>query len=303
MKIGIAGAGAMGCKFAWRFLSAGYDVFLYEKHPSAAAALSSSGLTIIDNGRKINISARVSSAPSILNESDILFFFVKGYSTIEAARELSEIISEKTIAVSLQNGLGNFDALAEFFPPERIVFGSTSEGAAKLSPSEIVNGGSGLTVIGGMDEDAAGVVENVLRGAGFTVEVTDEPGRAVWKKAVVNSAINPIGAVLNFTNGEIAKNSFSRELLEGIVAESVSAARAAGIDLDRDEMVSHTMNICGLTSSNRCSMLQDIEGKRKTEIDCINGHIIKIARDAELNCGMNRSVYLLVKSLETNGNR
>jgi 2-dehydropantoate 2-reductase len=238
--------------------------------------------------------------PESLLGSDVIFIFVKSYSTAEVMNAISEYISADTVIVTLQNGLGNYEAVKSFVDEKNIVLGSTTEGAAMID-GRLVMGGSGITEIGGADGSAVEKIFSLLTPAGINCMVTDDPFRAVWKKAVVNSAINPPGAVLNMTNGELIGNENSRQLLRLIVSESVKAAAGAGIDFDAAEMTALTENICVNTAANRCSMLQDISAGRRTEIDSINGRIIEAAEKAGQDAPVNRAMYLVIKSLEAGG--
>ena len=134
MKAGIVGAGAMGSLFAWYFAEAGIETVIYEKSELTVLALSQ-GLTVTTAGGDMVIHPEVSSEPSILSGAGIIFIFVKSYSTDEAAELVSSAAGPGAVIVSLQNGLGNYEVISSYIPREKIVYGTTTIGAARISPS------------------------------------------------------------------------------------------------------------------------------------------------------------------------
>lgn len=302
LRIGIAGAGAMGCKFGAGFISAGYKVCFYEKYSSTVSHIASHGLKVSsEDGSSFHINLNISTLPEILKDSDIVFLFVKSFDTATVVAEIRGFCSPETVIVSFQNGLGNYEAIAESFSFDKIVYGSTSEGAAKSFAGHLVSGGDGVSLFGGTGKDEIILVDSILKSSGFKSKVTPDPAFTVWKKAVINSAINPPGAMLGLTNGELAKNPYALELMRMISLESAAAASVSGVEMDPDKIFDEIVEICHKTKGNRCSMLQDIENRRKTEIDSINGMIIETAERAGLNAVCNKTVFFIIKALEKRG--
>jgi 2-dehydropantoate 2-reductase len=126
-----------------------------------------------------------------------------------------------------------------------------------------------------------------------------DPDTDVWKKAIVNAGINPLGALLNVPNGMIVKNEHSLALMRSIIAEAVTAANAHGLRLDASEMQLAAVAICEQTAANECSMLQDVKNKRRTEIESITGEIIAAAKKHNIETPSNTGVYQLIKALES----
>ena len=145
-------------------------------------------------------------------------------------------------------------------------------------------------------------VHQLINSAGFNSYTAADPDFLLWHKAVINAGINPISTILNIANGEILKNSSAMLLQEKIVREAVDSASANNIRMDFEEILNTTRDVCEKTSSNICSMLQDIRNGRKTEIESINGRIIEYAEARGIDMPYNRSLYLLVKSLEDSMN-
>ena len=120
----------------------------------------------------------------------------------------------------------------------------------------------------------------------------------MWQKALINAGINPIAALLSITNGELLNNEYALELQKKIIREGAAAAMAEGISIDADEMIKITAEVCRKTAQNRCSMLQDIENRRKTEIDYINGSIVKISEKSGFKAPYNETICSLIKAAE-----
>ncbi|HPS59188.1 MAG TPA: 2-dehydropantoate 2-reductase [Spirochaetota bacterium] len=297
MKTGIAGAGAMGSLFASFFIETKIDTVLYEISPETVNCIKNE-LKIITSGNEIILHPVISDDPSILAEADIIFLFVKSYSTADAAAVILKAAKSGAIIVSLQNGLGNFEALSRSFDPERIVYGTTTFGAAKKSPSEVIFGGRGSVSIGGVSPWAVQKVSDLLVSAGLDVNISDNPERIVWLKALINAGINPIATILGIKNGQILENTYALQIQESILKEAVAAAGSIGLDFDLSMLIEETRSICSKTSVNTCSMLQDHRSGRKTEIDSINMKIVETGEAAGLDMKYNRMVSLIVKAME-----
>ncbi len=302
MKTGIAGAGALGSLFAYKLYQSGIHPVIYEKNENTASALVN-GLFFEDSDgikNKINIK-EISSSPSILKNCDTIFLFIKSYATEDVMKSISPLISPDTIIVTLQNGLGNFDIISRYIPVKNILYGTTTTGATKTSPDTVRFGGAGTITLGGEDKSRLQGVTDILLKADFSVTQTDEPERTVWEKAVINAAINPLGALLKVSNGKLEENNETREIMKNIIDEAVRTAGAYGINLDKNVMIETTMTVCKNTYNNLCSMLQDINEQRKTEINSINGKIADFGERKGLQLPVNRTITGLVKSLESFG--
>ncbi|MCP4132313.1 MAG: 2-dehydropantoate 2-reductase [bacterium] len=297
MKIGIVGAGAMGSVFAYFFKSAGMEPVLLEKDAAAVASLKK-GLRVLVNDEEILLHIPVEADPLILRDCPIVFLFVKSYSTEKAILEIKSSLGAEAVLVSLQNGLGNYDIISQHIPEERIVYGTTATGAAKLDAATVKLGGLGENMIGGMSEKAVHAVQNIFKTVKLPIAITSTPHEAVWKKAIINAGINPLGALLSVTNGEIVENEYAYTLQQKIVTEAVAVAQSLGVSVDLAAMLDTTAQICRKTSVNRCSMLQDISNNRKTEIESITGKIVEFGRQSSINTPFNETIFYLIKAKE-----
>ncbi len=298
MKAGIIGAGALGSLFAHYLHEHLTDFVIYEKSKEIVADIEKNGITLVKGEHVKKINPAISSSPEILNDAEIIFLFVKSYSTTDALNDISPSLMNNSIIVSLQNGLGNIDEIKKIIEPDRIVYGSTTIGAAKSSLSTVISGGSGIINIGGAENGHVLRVHHLLNSAGLNSYIVDNPDFYLWHKAVINAGINPIAAILGITNGEITGNRYAAMLQENVVQEAVKCASANNIRMEFPEILKSTREVCEKTCMNVCSMLQDIRNGRKTEIESINGKIIEYGESKGLEMPWNKSLYLLIKSME-----
>jgi len=298
MKAGIVGAGALGSLFAHIFQRTGIPFSIYEKDQTVVNEINSTGLSLNENDIIDVIHPSISTKPGILGDSDIIILFVKSYSTDDAVKQIAPSIKKNSIIISLQNGLGNFETISKYINIDRIVLGTTTIGATKTSLSSVSFGGKGSITIGSSSGESIEAADNLFSKAGLQFTRIFNPHIAVWKKAIVNAGINPIAATLGISNGEILKMPYAQELQKRIINESVKAAKAEGIPLENETMLNEVTDICIKTSSNICSMLQDIRKLRKTEIDSIIGAIIDAATRHDIPVPVLETFYLIIKSIE-----
>lgn len=299
MKTGIVGAGALGSLFAHYFHEHLINAVIYEKDADTVSRITDEGLTLIRGESRKTIRPVIDSTPEILSESEIIFLFVKSYSTASAVNDIVPFIKKDAFIVSLQNGLGNIEIIREHFEPERIVYGTTTIGAAKDSASTVISGGTGIINIGGTGEGQVIKTEHLLNRAGLNPYTVADPDYYLWHKAIINAGINPIAMILGITNGDILKNSHAMKLQENIIREAVDSAAANNVKIELSEILKTTRDVCEKTSINVCSMLQDLRNRRKTEIDSITGYLIEHGTKHGVPMPYNTAIFMLIKSIES----
>lgn len=297
--IAIVGAGAMGSAFAYLLGRADRRVILLERDGRVVSAVTA-GLVVHDGDRRETIRPVVGSDPAIVRGADPVFLFVKGHSTGSAMDDIAPVLGASTV-VSLQNGIGNREIIAERCVDDAIVYGSVVLGATMIAPGEVSLRGGGSVVIGGRDAKRVEMVRGILAQAGLSVGVTDDPERTVWEKAIANAAINPLGALLDVSNGALASDPDAARIQEEVVREAAAVANAAGIRVDAAALLSTVRDICRITASNRCSMLQDLAAGRKTEIDGINGAIVRNGKELGIATPWNEELVCLIRARERLG--
>ncbi len=289
MKVQIMGAGALGCLFGYLIQKAGYDVVFVargEQFNALKRGLKISGL--IEDEVDVNVSDRPEDA-------DVTFVTVKAYDTEVVARQLANVSCG--IVCSLQNGIGNEEILAMYLG--RVLGGVTTYASNLVEYGHIEFAGEGKTFIGDLSgkitEDVLRVVE-VLKNSKIEAEAVTDIRKRIWLKAVVNSAINPITAVCRVRNGKIVEIPELWNIAERIASEGEEVMRALGFEVENIAEI--VRDVAERTRNNRSSMLQDIERGKRTEIDFINGAIVRTAEELGVDVPFNRLMYWLVRGVE-----
>jgi 2-dehydropantoate 2-reductase len=305
MKIAVVGAGAMGCLFGGK-LSALADVWLIDLWAEHVAAMQTRGLQLIEpDGAEQNICVRaVSDIKQVADAIDLALIFVKSNRTEWAARQAAQMLAPDGLALTLQNGLGNLDVIAKIVGDARAVQGVTAHGATLLGPGHVRHAGVGATHLATRAAIATRV-ENIARlfnDAGFETHLSDNLDSLVWGKLVVNVGINALTAILRVPNSALDEVPAARTLLERAVNEAVAVANAKQITLPYGDAIAQVLNVARATGSNHSSMLQDVLRGAATEIDVINGAIVREGERVGVATPVNRTLTELVQAIEASYN-
>ena len=280
MKIAIVGAGAMGCLYGAK-LSAipTNEVYLLDVWMDHVDAINNQGLMMEEQGEFIKYDkVKATSEADGIVFCDLAIVFVKSTLTGEAVKSNRAVFGPNTIALTLQNGLGNIDIISGEIGSNNVIAGTTAHGATMLSPGKMRHAGSGKTIIGELQGNISTRIENIaqiLIEAGLDTDISDNVLGLVWDKLLVNVGINGLTGITQLHNGELLNYPEIEELLEAAVKEAEKVAMAKGITLSFPDPVAHTKQVCIATAANKSSMLQDILNHKQTEIDMINGAIVR----------------------------
>jgi len=298
MKILVFGAGAIGSVLG-ALLSRRQDVLLVTRGEHLDA-IKSGGLTI-DGVIKENFRINASDSSSLGGKYDLILVTVKAYATAEAASACKDLLDRKGAVLTIQNGLGNAEKLAKVFGRERVVAGVTSMAAHRVKPGTIEYVTEGLIALGTLDGDNGSIkkVEDALGFAGIKTSRSQNIVGAIWSKAIVNAAINPLTAVFDCRNGLVAENAALRAQAIKVCEDGMKVADAIGIRLEPEDVKSYTIDVAKRTAKNKSSMLMDIELKRRTEIDAICGGIIEAGRRKGVEAPTISRLYAIVKFMES----
>ncbi|MCF7928793.1 MAG: 2-dehydropantoate 2-reductase [Spirochaetales bacterium] len=301
MKISVIGSGAMGSLFGGMLSAAGHEVVLFDIFQEHVDTVNSNGLSIESVVAENSIvHPFASSKPEAVADSDIMIFFVKSTATRNAAEQFAPLAHSGTIAVTLQNGVGNEEILRTVFGKEHTAAGVTSQGATFIGPGKIRHAGSGPTYLCMSDgnNERLGPFLSALREAGFEGHAKDDIDNLIWSKLIINVGINALTALTGQTNGTLPEHCETDELLVSLVEEAVAVTRKRGIELTYKDPVEAVRDVCRKTSANRSSMLQDFDRGKRTEIDFINGAIVREAKRLGMEVPVNKTVTRLIQSLE-----
>ncbi len=302
MKVAVVGAGAMGSLFGAMLAEAGNEVWLYDVWIEHVQAINQDGLSIEREGKTRTVDLKAASDPDQIGRSDLVIIFVKSTQTKSAAETARDIAGSDGAVMTLQNGMGNADVIAEFIEPDRILAGTTSHGATMLGAGCIRHAGIGATTIGawaatGSGRDRAGQFADFFNQADIETEAVDGVRGVIWNKLLINIGINAITALSGIKNGQILDLEMTRELSRAAVEEAMAVARAQEIKIN-EEAVDTVFKVAEATAVNRSSMGQDVDNKRQTEISAINGFIVSEAKRLGLEAPVNRTLTALVQTLE-----
>lgn len=297
----IVGTGALACLFAARLSASGSSVVMLGSWPEGIATLAHHGVRLIDeDGQEQQFPVTVTTDPITCQGRRYALVLVKSWQTERAARQLVECLPADGLALSLQNGFGNYEILCQHLGSTRVALGSTTAGAHLLNPGIVKSAGEGVTTLG-IHARLKHLVE-LLGRAGFIVESQPDINSLVWAKLVINAAINPLTALLRVPNGELLARPDARLLLATIAREAAAVAIAKGVNLPYPDPVVASEAIARRTSQNYSSMLQDVRRVAPTEIDAICGAIVRAGEHLGVPTPVNRTLLMLINALVYKGN-
>lgn len=299
MHFFIVGAGAMGCLFAARLRLAGYDVSLMEKVPEWVRQINDRGIRVEGiTGEYMAGVPAYSDRPT--GDPDVVLICVKSNNTKEAGEAVRPWLKPQTPVLTLQNGVGNIEILEALFGNDRVLGGVTAEGATVLGPGHIRHAGQGETLIGPRDRPGNPVegIVGALNRAGFKARSIENVQDLVWGKLIINVGINALTALTGLKNGRLPRFDGTRAVMEAAIREAVDVAHARGINLPYPDPVGRVMEVCAATAENIASMLQDVLHKKVTEIDYINGAIVREGKALGVSTPVNFTLLSLVQVIQ-----
>ena len=299
MKIAVVGAGAMGSLYGG-LLSKNNEVFLVDIWKEHVDAVNSKGLIITEPEGDVLVTPKAVTAIDEIGTADLLILFTKCTNTKSALDNARALIGPDTILLSLQNGYGNAEDMADYADSSRILVGTTGHGCSIKEPGHIIHAGKGETHIGAVSENQSRALDiaRVLSDAGFETHVSSNIMELVWKKLFVNIGINPITALLSLPNKAIAENPAAKKASAFAVCEAVAVANAGGMNFDESAILESVITVAENTGENTSSMLADVLKCRQTEIIKINGAVVKKAAELGVPAPINEMLTLLIQARE-----
>ncbi len=302
MKIAVVGAGAMGSLFGAMLAEAGNKVWLYDVWADHVQAVNRNGLAIEHEGRIRTLRIEATTDPQQIGQAELVLIFVKSIQTAAAAESARMLTGSDGIVMTLQNGMGNADILAEWVDAERVLAGTTSHGATMLGPGRIRHAGVGATTIGAwaateLGYERARRVSEFLTRSGIESESVADVRSVLWNKLLINIGINAITALTAIKNGQLLDLEITRKISRMAVEEAIQIACNMDIAV-REDAVEHVYAVAEATAANRSSMGQDVDNRRQTEIGMLNGYIVREAERLRVPVPVNETLMALVQTLE-----
>jgi 2-dehydropantoate 2-reductase len=300
MTVAVLGAGALGSYIGGRLAEHGAPVVLIARDAARLQTIARDGLRIEDDRGDRVVKVRAARAAELKDKVGVFIVLCKAMHTEAAIKSVRHLIGPETWAVSLQNGLGNDEALATVLPPERIGLGMTDVPAGLDGPAHVRSPGRGTIRFWSMDgEDSAALrsIETLLVDAGFNCVASKEIAVDIWEKVAFNGALNALGAITRRPNGGL-DNPDGRAIAEAVVDEAVAAATALGIPVKQARILAKIDGALTQHRAHKGSMLQDVLAGRPTEIEYINGAIVRAAEQAGLAAPMNGTLLRLMRMIQ-----
>lgn len=300
MRIAVIGAGAMGSTFGAGLHRAGHDVTLIDRNKAHIEAVRSNGLTFRDPSGEYTFDVSATTEIADVADSELALVLVDSNATAEVAPRISGALASGGFALTLQNGIGNLEVLARHLGPEKVLGGSTYISAVLIAPGHAHNTNIGGTKLGEMKGGLTPRAEetaNLLSEAGFPARADVNVMGHIWSKFALNCALNPLSALTGLRPGEVARQEDMSRLLDAVIAEILAVVEAKGISLPGPDLARHIRQHAW-QRYNRPSMLQHVEAARSTEIDSLNGALIREADALGVAVPVNRAIAALIRGLE-----
>jgi 2-dehydropantoate 2-reductase len=309
MKILIMGAGSIGSVFGAFLAEKGQSVTLVGRQ-AHMSAIERDGLHIggIWGDHHATGLRTVTSCEQLEGETfELVILSVKSYDTKQAIEEAAPLVAPDGLVVSLQNGLGNVETVAEAVGVERTLGGMVIFGAHVDEPGRVtvtvyaneVKIGSPTGVVSG---DRIEEIARLINESGIPTLATDAIEKFIWGKVLYNCALNPLSAILNATYGELAEETGTRRIMDKVVEEAFAVADARGVELmwDRPEGFLELFyeHLVPPTAKHYASMLDDVKRGKRTEIEALNGAIVGYGKELNVECPVNEVLSGLVRVLE-----
>jgi 2-dehydropantoate 2-reductase len=279
VKVAVVGAGGVGSVFGGRLAGAGHEVWLVHRRPEVVEALLRTGLQLSTPGAADEwVWPRATTDTADIGPVDLVLILTKSTDTRAAAEAARMLVGPATSVLTLQNGLGNLETIAAIVGVERSLMGMTYVGAALLSPGHAALTAPGPTFIGepnGTLSERIQYLASALTSAGLPTQATERLWDQVWGKLIINAALNATCALTD-ASGQSALQSEAASHWLGLVAEETARVAAAlGISLPYADPAERVRQHCRDVGPSKPSMLQDMQRERPTEIQAINGAVVR----------------------------
>jgi len=301
MRICVVGCGAVGSLFAANLATLDdVDVWAFDLNKSHVDAINQNGLQLVGAGKVIG-RPHATTEPASLPACDFGIVATKAMHADAAIAATAHAFADGAVA-SVMNGVGNEETLAPHV--ERIIRGTTFPAGKLLEPGVVQWDVKGDTTFGPFEprpipvEAIAPLAEACTRAGMPSTAVADaRPGQ--WRKVIFNAATNPMGALTGLTHGRLCERPDLRAVVTGLVEEGKAVAAAQGIELDADpeELIDHAARP-DVAYGHKASMLQDVEARRATEVDYLNGGIARFGRELGVPTPLHDTITALIKGVE-----
>jgi len=297
MRVVIVGAGAMGSLFGFFFLKAGKDVWLLDNDSELARHINDNGLCVEGISGKDRVLIPITTNVDEIKWGDIIIIFVKAYDTAKAILGAKPLIGHNSVVLTLQNGIGNLEEIAKAVEKKGVIAGTTAQGATLLGPGHVLHAGRGETIIGelnGKKTERLDKIRNFFESAGISTQITTDVTGLICSKLLINAGINSLTGITGLHNGELLDFEETGEIMHKTVDEAMEIVSQKRIRLVYENPREKVDSVCHATARNISSLLQDLSKKKKTEIDFINGAIVREGDNGGIRTPINQALTHLI---------
>ena len=302
MKIVIVGPGAIGILLYGLLSRSKEELWLLDKEPERALRLKKNGIKLEGLVSLKIPSVSVTCDPEEVRDADFWIICVKSYATKDVVKKIVDHVAPQAFVLSLQNGLGNVELLSESLGAARVLVGVTSMGATLKSEGTCRYAGVGDIILGKLNGNLGAELRDlreVFGKAKIPVKISKDVMSILWSKLIINVGINPLSAITRLKNGKLIGFEGTRRILREAVTEAVKVAKRKRIKLIYDDVLSKAESVCEITAENVSSMLADVLNKKKTEIDYLNGAIVRQGESLGVKTPVNMFLVDLIKTIES----
>lgn len=305
MKICMLGTGSLGSTIGGTLAQGGSEVYFIDQWKDHIDAINENGLKMTDEKEDWYVKVDARTSAEGIGPVDLVIVLVKSFATREAVSQLKEtnVIGKDTLVMSLQNGLGNEETIAEVVGEDNVISGKTYVGGRLLSPGYVSAGVKGkYTYIGELTGEITDRIQKVcdeFNKAGLLCEVSDNIKGLIWDKLLINVAAGALCGITRLPYGPLYEEEYIKETAVAAIKEGIEVAKAAGVKLkSEDPEYPWYAASEGLPETFKTSILQSLELKRPTEIDFINGSVVEWGKKFGIPTPVNRTLVTCVKGIE-----
>jgi 2-dehydropantoate 2-reductase len=295
LKVAVMGAGAVGCYFGGMLARAGHGVTMIAR-PQHAEAIARDGLRMQTKTFDERVRVQAVTEPRGAADADLVLFCVKSMDTESAGRELKPFLRPDTLVLCLQNGVDNADRLRSVLPEHEVAAAVVYVATEMAGPGHLKHHGRGELVI--EPARASERVAQALAAAGVPTEISANVRGALWLKLILNCAYNAVSAIAQRPYGENVKAEGIWDVMRDVVDECLAVANADGVQVPGDAHAA-TRKLVESMPSQYSSTAQDLARGKPTEIDFLNGYMVRRGQALGIPTPANRVLWALVKLLET----
>lgn len=301
MKITVAGQEAVGLLFTAHLARTKNEVWLLEKDQGLVQKIGNSGIRV-EGLSRFSCKVNATTESKKIGSCEAVILCVKAFDTEETIKKIKPLINEDTFVLSLQDGLGNIQILNDYAGEDKVIAGVTKQAATHLSAGVLQHTSKGETVIGRINKQPLGKARSILsilNQAGLSTRSSRDINSLIWSKLIISTGINALSAITRLSNGSLLEYPGAREFMRQAVFEAVRVAKKKRVKINYEDPIQKLESVCKATSTNLSSMLEDVLNKRKTEIDFINGAIVRQGKSLGLATPANEALTNLVRTIET----